>query len=118
MTNSIGSKQFTALRVLEVGSPTLPEKRRLLQCRVSKVQCCDWLMDAKVWCFQAYQPIRCTWRTAGGAESLISRQKNIERRPDTLESILFDAEAHKLSGPALVGFIVSELGQGLFRKEA
>jgi hypothetical protein len=33
----------------------------------------------------------------------------IERRPDTLESILFDAEAQKLSGPALVGFVVSEL---------
>ena len=33
----------------------------------------------------------------------------IERRPDTLESILFDAEAQKISGPALVGFIVSEV---------
>ena len=33
----------------------------------------------------------------------------IERRPDTLESILFDAEAQKLSGPALVGFVVSEV---------
>ena len=33
----------------------------------------------------------------------------IERRPDTLESILFDAEAQKLSGPALVGFIVGEV---------
>jgi len=33
----------------------------------------------------------------------------IERRPDTLESILFDAEAQKLSGPALVGFVVSEI---------
>jgi len=33
----------------------------------------------------------------------------IERRPDTLESILWDAEGQKLSGPALVGFIVSEV---------
>jgi len=33
----------------------------------------------------------------------------IERRPDTLESILFDAEALKLSGQALVGFVVSEV---------
>ena len=33
----------------------------------------------------------------------------IERRPDTLESILWDAEALKLSGPALVGFVVSEI---------
>ena len=33
----------------------------------------------------------------------------IERRPDTLENILFDAEAQKLSGPALVGFIVGEI---------
>jgi hypothetical protein len=33
----------------------------------------------------------------------------IERRPDTLESILFDAEAQNLSGPALVGFVVSEV---------
>jgi len=35
--------------------------------------------------------------------------KRIERRPDTLESILWDAEAQKLSGPALVGFVVSEI---------
>ena len=33
----------------------------------------------------------------------------IERRPDTLESILFDAKAQKLSGPALVGFVVGEV---------
>ena len=33
----------------------------------------------------------------------------IERRPDTLESILWDAEAQKLSVPALVGFVVSEI---------
>ena len=33
----------------------------------------------------------------------------IERRPDTLESILWDAEGQKLSGPALVGFVVSEV---------
>ena len=33
----------------------------------------------------------------------------IERRPDTLESILFDAETRKLSGSALVGFVVSEI---------
>ena len=33
----------------------------------------------------------------------------IERRPDTLESILWDAEDQKLSGPALVGFVVSEV---------
>ena len=33
----------------------------------------------------------------------------IEQRPDTLESILFDAESQKLSGLALVGFVVSEI---------
>ena len=33
----------------------------------------------------------------------------IERRPDVLESVLWDAEAQKLSGPALVGFVVSEI---------
>jgi len=35
----------------------------------------------------------------------------IERRPDTLESILFDTEALKLSSPALVGILLSE-GRG------
>ena len=33
----------------------------------------------------------------------------IERRPDVLESVLWDAEGQKLSGPALIGFIVSEV---------
>ena len=33
----------------------------------------------------------------------------IERRPDVLESVLWDAEGQKLSGPALVGFVVSEV---------
>ena len=33
----------------------------------------------------------------------------IERRPDVLESVLWDAEAQKLSGSALVGFIVGEV---------
>ena len=40
---------------------------------------------------------------------LDSIHSRIERRPDTLESILFDAEAQNLSGPALVGFIVGEI---------
>ena len=40
---------------------------------------------------------------------LDSVHSRIERRPDTLESILFDAEAQKLSGPALVGFVVGEV---------
>ena len=40
---------------------------------------------------------------------LDSIHSRIERRPDTLESILFDAEAQKLSGPALVGFVVGEV---------
>ena len=35
--------------------------------------------------------------------------KKIERRPDILESVLWDAEGQKLSGPALVGFVVSEV---------
>ena len=39
---------------------------------------------------------------------LDSIHSRIERRPDTLESILFDAEAQKLR-PALVGFVVSEV---------
>ena len=38
-----------------------------------------------------------------------SIHSRIERRPDTLESILFDAEAQQLSGLALVGFVVSEV---------
>ena len=33
----------------------------------------------------------------------------IERRPDVLESTLWDAEGQKLSGPGLVGFVVSEI---------
>ena len=33
----------------------------------------------------------------------------IERRPDVLESVLWDAENQKLSDPALVGFVVSEV---------
>ena len=33
----------------------------------------------------------------------------IERRPDVLESVLWDAECQRLSGPALVGFVVSEI---------
>ena len=33
----------------------------------------------------------------------------IERRPDVLESVLWDAEGQKLSGPALVRFVVSEV---------
>ena len=33
----------------------------------------------------------------------------IERRPDMLESVLWDAEGQKLSGQALVGFVVSEV---------
>ena len=33
----------------------------------------------------------------------------IEKRPDVLESVLWDAEAQKLSGSGLVGFVVSEI---------
>ena len=33
----------------------------------------------------------------------------IEKRPDVLESVLWDAEDQRLSGPALVGFVVSEV---------
>ena len=33
----------------------------------------------------------------------------VERRPDVLESVLWDAEDQRLSGPALVGFVVSEV---------
>ena len=33
----------------------------------------------------------------------------IERRPDVLESVLWDAEDQRLSGSALVGFVVSEV---------
>ena len=33
----------------------------------------------------------------------------IERRPDVLESVLWDTEAQKLSGPVLIGFVVSEV---------
>ena len=33
----------------------------------------------------------------------------VERRTDGLESELWDSEGQKLSGPALVGFVVSEI---------
>ena len=33
----------------------------------------------------------------------------IERRPDVLESVLWDPEGQMLSGPALVRFVVSEV---------
>ena len=33
----------------------------------------------------------------------------IERRPDTLESILWDVEGQKLSGPTLIGLVISEV---------
>ena len=33
----------------------------------------------------------------------------IERRPDVLESVVWDAEGENLSGPALIGFVVSEV---------
>ena len=33
----------------------------------------------------------------------------IERRPDVLESVLWDAEGQKLLRPALVGFIVGKV---------
>jgi hypothetical protein len=33
----------------------------------------------------------------------------VERRPDILESVLWDAEDQNLFGPALVGFIVGEV---------
>jgi hypothetical protein len=35
--------------------------------------------------------------------------KKIERRPDVLESILFDGEAAKLRDSQLVGYVVSEI---------
>ena len=35
--------------------------------------------------------------------------KKVEKRPDILESVLWDAEGQKLSGQALVGFVVSEV---------
>ena len=40
---------------------------------------------------------------------LDSIHSRFERRPDALESILFDAEAQNLSGSALVGFVMSEV---------
>ena len=53
------------------------------------------------------------WMRRWGAEPrsmgylLDTIHSRLDRRPDTLESILWDAEAQKLSGPALVGFVVS-----------
>jgi len=55
------------------------------------------------------------WMRSWGAKPrsisylLDTNHSRLERRPDTLESIPWDAKAHKLSGPALVGFVVSEL---------
>ena len=40
---------------------------------------------------------------------LFDNFSRIERRPDVLESVLWDAKGQKLSGPALVGFVVSEV---------
>ena len=55
------------------------------------------------------------WMRRWGAKSrsmgylLESIHSRIERRPDVLESVLWDAEDQRLSGPALVGFVVSEV---------
>jgi hypothetical protein len=55
------------------------------------------------------------WMRRWGAEPrsmgylLDNIHSRIERRPDVLESVLWDAEGQKLSGPALVGFVVSEV---------
>jgi hypothetical protein len=35
--------------------------------------------------------------------------QRIRNRPDTLESILFDAEAQKLKDSRLIGFMVNEI---------
>ena len=57
------------------------------------------------------------WMRRWGAKTwsmwylLDNMHSRIERRPDTLESILFDAAAQMLWGPALVGFIVSEVSK-------
>ena len=44
--------------------------------------------------------------------------RKIERRPNVPDSVLLDTEGQKLSGLALVGFMVSEVGQGRFKNEA
>ena len=55
------------------------------------------------------------WMRRWGAKSrsmgylLDTIHSRIERRPDVLESVLWDAEDQRLSGPALVGFVVSEV---------
>ncbi len=55
------------------------------------------------------------WMRRWGAKSrsmgylLETIHSRIERRPDVLESVLWDAEAQKLSGLALVGFVVGEV---------
>ena len=41
--------------------------------------------------------------------SVKSNHSKIEKRPDVLESVLWDAEGLRISGPALVGFVVSEV---------
>ena len=67
-----------------------------LQTRVSKGAFAYWLRN---------------WgaRPASMGYLLDNIHKKIERRPDILESVLWDAEGQKLSGQALVGFVVSEV---------
>jgi hypothetical protein len=55
------------------------------------------------------------WMRRWGAQSrsmgylLDNIHSRIERRPDTLESILFDAEAQRLRDSRLIGFVVNEI---------
>ena len=54
-------------------------------------------------------PLRQKSKNARSYNEVLCLVERIERRPDVLESVLWDAEGQKLSDPALVGFVVSEI---------
>ena len=71
----------------------------------------DWLATQNRVSKGAFAYWMRTWgaKPASMGYLLSNIHEKIKYRPDTLESILFDAEAQKLAGPALVGFVVGEI---------
>ena len=71
----------------------------------------DWLATQNRVSKGAFAYWMRTWgaKPASMGYLLSNIHEKIKHRPDTLESILFDAEAQKLAGPALVGFVVGEI---------
>ena len=94
------SQQNTERSSLTVPVKTLPSMKFVdylaLQSKVSKGAFAFWL---RRW---GAKP-----RSMGYLLDTI--HSKIERRPDVLESVLWDAEGENLSDPALIGFVVSEV---------